>query len=1090
MAVVVEISPLDPTSGGRKPLRFAGGDDARLTALNDLTWWPGVIASPVLRMDGWDGDFTGAAQPASGTVQIDPVALRKLDPASPAYRWAGAPLKVWQGAAGADWSGWNLLFAGLVQDYGTDDAGRYSFSAQVDSEPFEAEVLNLRYAGTGGAEGDQNLKDKPKPALFGRARNVEPLLIDATNQVYQVHGYGPIQAVTAVYERAASLALNGGTNVGDFASFAALVAANLPEGSYATCRAQGMFRLGAPAAGLITADIDGDASGGTFRRKTGELIARLCALAGVPADRYALANLAVLDVAVPYTINLYLTAATKLLPLVQAMAQACNAQAIISWSGQLRIVRFGAIPAEAVTLDAKGRRRPPVLVNQEAKVSPPYWRIEMRGARCWRRHTNDEIATYAPLIEVGTYNAVTIYREGNIVSLPDGSRWLYVATTPAAGQAPVLGSSYWSRLNGPTNAQFVGGMPASDLLSQAASGAGAAQTAADAQNAANQAITRINGLADDGLLTGIEKKQLITDDTTLENAWALLDARAAIVGAPVATARSTAASARTAWRVYRDSLSPAWNNTALDTAVNRVTFRGKLTDFGYAIDALADALRAVAAADATAALTRVNRLASDGWLTAGKEKLEARVEFQAVVDRLAALVARHDALGQPSDSIDERTAAGAAIYAGQPNSLGTYLGTLDLTGNTDTAVNPTVWEARWGGAYLALAAFEAAMIGGAEVDIQEVIDAIDATITDGEWTRREKIEVLIPRDAELEALFGLLDGKAATITGSTIVTSARNEASAARSSWLDYRDSLSPAWNDTAEPTTINRVTARARLSAYAYRLDALAEALRAYVDVRATTALDRVAVYDNDGILQKGEKWRLVIEWQALNDDFNAVNVRYAALGYPDDITPFYTAANAEISALGSYLGSFSQGGTYTNWDNAGGDTPFPGGQPTNRPKWLAALKAQAEYRAAVTGRQGPKGDPGTPTRGQETLPIVGLVTAGFSSSGITVPMAISESIPVLFELGGDSPDTGGANAVPYVQVFRASDSAFVANIGPGSGSFSYGTQVDPGSGFASVQGSFTNNTGVAQSFVFRAHLAAGTGQIRAAAGISFLRV
>jgi hypothetical protein len=494
MAIVLEISPLDPTSGTRKALRVSAHDDSRVTGLNGQRWWPGVVAPPTLRLDGWDGSFASSATLASASAQIDPVALRKLDQRSPAYRWAGAPLRIWQGEPGEPWSAWREIFTGLVNDYGTDENGRYTFSAQVDGEPFEADLLNRRYAGTGAAEGGESLKDKPKPALFGRARNIEPVQIDAVNLVYQVHGYGSIRAVTAIYERAASLIDAGGKNIGDFANYGALVAASIPEGSFGTCLAQGMFRLGAPPAGLITIDADGDNANG-FVRSTAAVITRMCALAAVDPARVDASSMAALDTAVPHPINLYLTSSTTLLQMVQPLAQACNAQAIVDWTGKLRVIRFGAIPSPSITLDAQGRRLPPVLANQEVNVSPPYWRIEMRGARCWRAHGMDEIAFAAPLVPRGDYVAAETYREGNIVEF-QGSSWLYINTTPGAGNAPpappATENGFWSLLSSvpswndiadPTGTKpqdnadvtgentskdtnAVGGKPAVDLLKQ------------------------------------------------------------------------------------------------------------------------------------------------------------------------------------------------------------------------------------------------------------------------------------------------------------------------------------------------------------------------------------------------------------------------------------------------------------------------------------------------------------------------------------------------------------------------------------------------------------------------------------------------
>ena len=71
------------------------------------------------------------------------------------------------------------------------------------------------------------------------------------DNVYQVSAYGPINAVEALYERGSAFA----ASFGDYANYAALVAAPIPNGRWATCLAQGLIRLAAPAYGVITADV-------------------------------------------------------------------------------------------------------------------------------------------------------------------------------------------------------------------------------------------------------------------------------------------------------------------------------------------------------------------------------------------------------------------------------------------------------------------------------------------------------------------------------------------------------------------------------------------------------------------------------------------------------------------------------------------------------------------------------------------------------------------------------------------------------------------------------------------------------------------
>lgn len=136
------------------------------------------------------------------------------------------------------------------------------------------------------------------------------------------------------------------------------------------------------------------------------------------------------------------------------------------------------------------------------------------------------------------------------------------------------------------------------LLSDGRTGDALATQLNDVEALADASAALIESAADDGVLDRKEKSSiLVPRNNTLEAIWSYLDGQAAVLSAfaQVASARATASAARTAWQVYRDALSPAWNNDTLDTAVVRATFVGKLNDFDYAIDLLADALRQASA---------------------------------------------------------------------------------------------------------------------------------------------------------------------------------------------------------------------------------------------------------------------------------------------------------------------------------------------------------------------------------------------------------------------------------------------------------------------------------------------------------------
>lgn len=447
--ILIEIDGLDPATNTRVTVRAASADDKAITNLNGQRWVPAITRLPSLSWDGFDGDFTGEIAVGAASFELNLTAIKRFFANSPRYRWSAAPVRIYVGETGAAWASWSNVFDGIVSGAEVQGA-TLKLDAEVDTEPFNANVLTALYAGSGGAEGGTDIKSKPKPAAFGRCKNVEPVLIDAVNNVYQVHGYGAVSSISAVYERAADF----GASFGNFATYAALVAAVIPPGRWATCHAAGMFRLGAPAAGVITADVDGDAVSG-FVRTTAAIITRILDIASVPAGNRDTTSLTAFGVAVPATINIYVTEQTTVLDLVQRLVRPCNAAAGISWTGKLFVTRFAAIPASpATTLDYKGRSKPVVLSIDEQRVSAPYFNIEMQADRSWRVHTLEEVAFTAELIDRGDYNSLTTYREGNIVRQPaDGKRYLYINPTASSGNAPP-NAVYWALLEANTVTLF------------------------------------------------------------------------------------------------------------------------------------------------------------------------------------------------------------------------------------------------------------------------------------------------------------------------------------------------------------------------------------------------------------------------------------------------------------------------------------------------------------------------------------------------------------------------------------------------------------------------------------------------------------
>jgi hypothetical protein len=100
-------------------------------------------------------------------------------------------------------------------------------------------LLTGTFLGTGTWEGTATMTGQPKPRVYGYARNIEPVLIDAANLRYLYHdaAVGGTRTLNAVYDK--GVLLTGG-GVG-----------------YTNTAASGGFVLAAAPAGTITCDVTG-----------------------------------------------------------------------------------------------------------------------------------------------------------------------------------------------------------------------------------------------------------------------------------------------------------------------------------------------------------------------------------------------------------------------------------------------------------------------------------------------------------------------------------------------------------------------------------------------------------------------------------------------------------------------------------------------------------------------------------------------------------------------------------------------------------------------------------------------------------------
>ncbi|WP_010218841.1 hypothetical protein [Sphingomonas sp. PAMC 26621] len=445
MAVLVEINAYDPVAGAPVSLYASSHDDTDAChAPGPSVWWPALAKLPALRYDLFDGAFEGqiTAPSSSLIMQTEPW------PSFARYAFADARVRVTSGSP----DNWTLRFDGRISSQPKIENGTAAVDFAVDDKWLDTALLTT-YAGTSGAEGAATMKGQTKPLALGAPRYVPGKLIDSINNVFQISAYNAISSIDTALEKLNRFA----PSVGDYASYAALIGAAIPAGRWATAKAVGMARFGAPPAGLISFLVGGDSAGQDgWARLPGQIIRRIALFSG-GAGKIDDVSLDALDAARPYPISIYIEEQTTARQLIQSIAASVNAVAGVSWLGKLFVAPV-AIGAANTTLAADGSALPPVSSVSQIDVAAPWQKISIGAERAWTVHALSDIAFTAPLVPLGAYLGLTTYREGNIVSLDDGSTWLYTATTPTAGNPPGPGSAYWFQYSAATGTTVATGV--------------------------------------------------------------------------------------------------------------------------------------------------------------------------------------------------------------------------------------------------------------------------------------------------------------------------------------------------------------------------------------------------------------------------------------------------------------------------------------------------------------------------------------------------------------------------------------------------------------------------------------------------------
>lgn len=331
------------------------------------------------------GDRLGEMQTGWGEVVLDNTD-GAYDYLIGGYAIDGRSITIRAGAPSESYDNFITVFDGVASDWRTTES-EMIVKIRDSGARLEVPVLPTTYAGSGGAEGTSDFAGKRKPRVYGRCLNISAPLVIPTSLAYQIND-GPISAVTGCYVRGSALSAGA-----DYGSLAALLAATVAAGTYATCVAAGWARIAYASSseiGQVTWDVHGDSTGG-YVETTAGIVRRLIGAAGIGSAETDAATFAAVDAAQPAPVGIYFEpdAETTVSEAVRALTGGIGGWAGFSRQGLFQI---GIVSAPEGTPVVSLDRVDIVDIERlelPSGIWPPPWRRRVRYARNWTTQTTD-----------------------------------------------------------------------------------------------------------------------------------------------------------------------------------------------------------------------------------------------------------------------------------------------------------------------------------------------------------------------------------------------------------------------------------------------------------------------------------------------------------------------------------------------------------------------------------------------------------------------------------------------------------------------------------------------------------------------------
>lgn len=298
------------------------------------------------------------------------------------YGFDGRPIIIRSGEPGAAYpAGFATIFKGTVE--GIEATFTQLIVRIKDAQfIFDRPAQTLRYAGTNalpnGLEGTPtDIKGKVKPRTLGKVFQVTPAFINTSKLTFQVNT-GAVSDIPAVYDQGVLI-----TKGADYANSTLLQAAAPGGGTYITCFAEGMFRLGTTPVGQITADVTQGASAAA--RTAAQLLKQLAIDAGATVSA---ADVTALDAANSSVVGIYIDDEKTFQQAMDEVARSVGAYYFLDATSVLRMGRLVSPPGSPActiqTRDILGIEHRPLR-----DIDIPIYSATVNHTKLWTVQTSD-----------------------------------------------------------------------------------------------------------------------------------------------------------------------------------------------------------------------------------------------------------------------------------------------------------------------------------------------------------------------------------------------------------------------------------------------------------------------------------------------------------------------------------------------------------------------------------------------------------------------------------------------------------------------------------------------------------------------------